>query len=348
MSIHKNIIKTLKSKDITLDEPQIDFIEIFNKHKPKKSKLFLGPSKNAPKGFYLWGDVGRGKTLLLNTIFDELDLKKSKFHYIDFMHSIHKDLKELSGKKNPLDLIADKLAAKHELIFIDEFQVEDVADAMLITNLFQRIFKKNIYFLISSNAHPSNLYLDGLQRQKFLSAVDLIIEYLNVYKLEGAKDYRISLISDFDNNSKDIFNEKKIKDFISSAFKCDEFKKEVDINKRTFGCNGYSNSFIWFSFNIFFKEASSSKEYIEICRKYDWILINNFVSCDDDEADLIRRFISFIDIAYKENIKVKFFNEGLNPEDIYTGNRFQYLWQRSKSRINEMKSKKYLLNSGKN
>ena len=83
MSIHKNIINILKSKGITLDRPQIDFIEIFDKHKPKKSKLFLGPSKNALKGFYLWGDVGRGKTLLLNTIFDELDLKKSKFHYIE-------------------------------------------------------------------------------------------------------------------------------------------------------------------------------------------------------------------------------------------------------------------------
>ena len=174
MSIHKNIINILKSKGITLDRPQIDFIEIFDKHKPKKSKLFLRPSKNALKGFYLWGDVGRGKTLLLNTIFDELDLKKSKFHYIDFMHSIHEDLKELSGKKNPLDLIADKLAAKHELIFIDEFQVEDVADAMLITNLFQRNLaseEENLLLkqIIKKNVQVSEITLKNKEKFKKIS-----------------------------------------------------------------------------------------------------------------------------------------------------------------------------------
>jgi cell division protein ZapE len=347
MSIYKNIINELKSKDITLDKSQLDFIEIFNKYKPKKSKLFRTTLKNDYKGFYLWGDVGRGKTLILNSIYNQLDIKKSKFHYIDFMQTVHQKLKDFSGKKNPLDLIADELAANNKLIFLDEFQVEDVADAMLITNLFERLFNKHIYFLISSNAHPNNLYIDGLQRQKFLSAVDLILKNLNIFQLDGGKDYRISLISKFGNNFQDTFNDEKIKEFISSVFECNEFKKVIHINNRAFSCNGFSNSFIWISFNKFFKEATGSKEYIDICNKYDWILINNFTVCDDDDADIVRRFISFIDIAYKENIKVKFFYEGINPEDVYTGNKFQYLWERSQSRINEMKSKKYLINSGK-
>ena len=349
MPIYENILKKLNSKDITLDRSQLDFIDIFNKHKPKKSRLFFTLSKNIIKGFYLWGEVGRGKTLLLNSIYDELKLKKAKFHYIDFMQLIHKDLKALSGKKNPLDIIADSIVSDFEVIFIDEFQVEDVADAMLITNLFKKLFEKDIYFLLSSNAHPTNLYLDGLQRQKFVSAINLMEKHLNIYKLDGDRDYRISLISQFEkNNDSGLFNKKKIKDFISSTFDCDEFINQIEINNRYFSCNGFNNSFLWISFSKFFREPSSAKDYIDICKKFDWILINEFVECGDDEADRVRRFISFIDVTYKENAKVKFFHEGVDPKNLYIGKKFQYLWERSQSRINEMKSKKYLLNSGKN
>ena len=349
MPIYENILKKLNSKDITLDRSQLDFIDIFNKHKPKKSRLFFTLSKNIIKGFYLWGEVGRGKTLLLNSIYDELKLKKAKFHYIDFMQLIHKDLKALSGKKNPLDIIADSIVSDFEVIFIDEFQVEDVADAMLITNLFKKLFEKDIYFLLSSNAHPTNLYLDGLQRQKFVSAINLMEKHLNIYKLDGDRDYRISLISQFEkNNDSDLFNKKKIKDFISSTFDCDEFINQIEINNRYFSCNGFNNSFLWISFSKFFREPSSAKDYIEICKKFDWILINEFGECGDDEADRVRRFISFIDVTYKENAKVKFFHEGVDPKNLYIGKKFQYLWERSQSRISEMKSKKYLLNSGKN
>lgn len=349
MPIYENILKKLNSKDITLDRSQLDFIDIFNKHKPKKSRLFFTLSKNIIKGFYLWGEVGRGKTLLLNSIYDELKLKKAKFHYIDFMQLIHKDLKALSGKKNPLDIIADSIVSDFEVIFIDEFQVEDVADAMLITNLFKKLFEKDIYFLLSSNAHPTNLYLDGLQRQKFISAINLMEKHLNIYKLDGDRDYRISLISQFEkNNDSGLFNKKKIKDFISSTFDCDEFINQIEINNRYFSCNGFNNSFLWISFSKFFREPSSAKDYIEICKKFDWILINEFGECGDDEADRVRRFISFIDVTYKENAKVKFFHEGVDPKNLYIGKKFQYLWERSQSRISEMKSKKYLLNSGKN
>lgn len=349
MPIYENILKKLNSKDITLDRSQLDFIDIFNKHKPKKSRLFFTLSKNIIKGFYLWGEVGRGKTLLLNSIYDELKLKKAKFHYIDFMQLIHKDLKALSGKKNPLDIIADSMVSDFEVIFIDEFQVEDVADAMLITNLFKKLFEKDIYFLLSSNAHPTNLYLDGLQRQKFVSAINLMEKHLNIYKLDGDRDYRISLISQFEkNNDSGLFNKKKIKDFISSTFDCDEFINQIEINNRYFSCNGFNNSFLWISFSKFFREPSSAKDYIEICKKFDWILINEFGECGDDEADRVRRFISFIDVTYKENAKVKFFHEGVDPKNLYIGKKFQYLWERSQSRISEMKSKKYLLNSGKN
>ena len=349
MPIYENILKKLNSKDITLDRSQLDFIDIFNKHKPKKSRLFFTLSKNIIKGFYLWGEVGRGKTLLLNSIYDELKLKKAKFHYIDFMQLIHKDLKALSGKKNPLDIIADSIVSDFEVIFIDEFQVEDVADAMLITNLFKKLFEKDIYFLLSSNAHPTNLYLDGLQRQKFISAINLMEKHLNIYKLDGDRDYRVSLISQFEkNNDSGLFNKKKIKDFISSTFDCDEFINQIEINNRYFSCNGFNNSFLWISFSKFFREPSSAKDYIEICKKFDWILINEFGECGDDEADRVRRFISFIDVTYKENAKVKFFHEGVDPKNLYIGKKFQYLWERSQSRISEMKSKNYLLNSGKN
>ena len=134
---------------------------------------------------------------------------------------------------------------------------------------------------------------------------NLLLEFNYKTKLYRGDEYE-------KNNHSGLFDKKKIKDFISSTFGCDEFSTQIEINNRNFSCNGFNNSFLWVSFNKFFHEPSSSAEYIEICKKYDWILINEFNKCNDDEADKVRRFISFIDVSYKENTKVKFFNEGFS------------------------------------
>jgi len=239
MPIYENILKKLNSKDITLDRSQLDFIDIFNKHKPKKSRLFFTLSKNIIKGFYLWGEVGRGKTLLLNSIYDELKLKKAKFHYIDFMQLIHKDLKALSGKKNPLDIIADSIVSDFEVIFIDEFQVEDVADAMIIGNLLNQLIQLDVILYITSNAHPNDLYKDGLQRQKFIDAIKILQKKLNVHKLDGIIDYRTRNIVNLNQgNPNRIFDDKDILLFIKANF---ENKNFAIIDK---GRNVEENSFV--------------------------------------------------------------------------------------------------------
>ena len=143
----QNIIDNLKNQGIEPDLAQSNLIEELNNTSPKNNTFINKIKKNKPlcRSFYVWGDVGRGKTVILKSFIKNLDLKVIDFHYIEFMQSIHNELSSLSGKKNPLDHIAKSLSKKSEVIFIDEFQVEDIADAMIVGNLLNQLIERNVF-----------------------------------------------------------------------------------------------------------------------------------------------------------------------------------------------------------
>ena len=171
----QNIIDELKNQGIELDAVQLELLNYLNDSFKKNSNFLANfTKKNINKSFYIWGDVGRGKTLIANEFIKNIELEKGVFHYIDFMQNIHESLSKLSGKKNPIDEIAKSLNRKYEIIFIDEFQVEDVADAMIIGNLLNQLIQYGMLIFLTSNAHPDNLYKNGLQRQKFMNSMSTI------------------------------------------------------------------------------------------------------------------------------------------------------------------------------
>ena len=352
MPISKNIIDALKNQDIKVDSFQLSLIESLTKIKLNKnfSNTIRRLTREENLGIYIWGDVGRGKTIIVNEFIRQLKDKRIKsFHYIDFMNLIHQELKINYGIKNPLKKISKKVISKCDLIFIDEFQIEDVADAMIITNILQEILDQGLKIIITSNAHPDDLYKDGLQRQKFIKSMQACTKKLEIFNLKGDIDYRIKNIIDPDSNKKNIYSEKDIIRIIEDNFIPHNYQSnEILINERKFKCKFVSNNLLWIDFMVFFKDATGQKDYKEISNKHDWIFISNFNKCDDYSVDIIRRFISFIDIAYTNKAKVKFFFNDLGIEEIYKGTKLDILWSRCESRLNEMVSYDYFLHEKNN
>ena len=261
------------------------------------------------------------------------------------MQSIHNELSSLSGKKNPLDHIAKSFSKKSEVIFIDEFQVEDIADAMIVGNLLNQLIERNVFVYITSNAHPNELYKDGLQRKKFQDSMKLFQKHARVYKLDGSKDYRTRNIVNFNNNTKNkSYKDSEIVSLIETNYHNVDFKiSTFQINDRVFSCKAKCNNFLWLSFNNFFSEPNGNKDFIKISENVDWIFINEFRNCDDESADIIRRFISFIDICYRDQTKIKFFFNDIDYENLYSGVKLKILWERCCSRLIEMQTKEYLI-----
>ena len=258
------------------------------------------------------------------------------------MNFIHLKLNTLSGSKNPLKMLSKSLNKDYDLIFIDEFQVEDVADAMIIGDLLNKIIDGGMKLILTSNAHPNDLYKDGLQRQKFIKSMDILKEKILVYKLEGDIDYRTKNFIEVDDKTKSAYSEEEINKLIKDNYGSEPINTNyIEIKNRKFECKLAMKNLLWVEYQSFFKQPLGSSDYKYISKNYDWIFINKFSICNDEDIDTVRRFISFIDVAYADKTKIKFFFN-IKEQDIYTGNKLDILWKRCHSRLIEMQSFKYL------
>jgi cell division protein ZapE len=337
------VLENLASQEVTPDQAQQLFLEAFIEFDSQYKQTSFFRKNSNPGSIYLWGPVGRGKTLLLQAIDASYFEKSGQFHFLEFMQLIHSSLFEVSKNKNPLALVAKKIAKNYDMLFIDEFQIEDIADAMIIGSVIESLVGQGIRIMLSSNAHPNNLYKDGLQRNKFLPAIEFIQSHFMIFNLEGHEDYRlrdIALINSY---------EPDVKEFLGKTFS-EEWaeSKHFIVNDRSFPCEERSSKFLWLSFQEFFSEPCGSKDFIDIAKNYEWVFISNFHACDDDHLDKIRRFISFIDITYQERQKMKLFYADGFLTDFYQGTQLKFLWERSDSRLHEISGKSYLKNLEKN
>ena len=337
------VLENLASQEVTPDQAQQLFLEAFIEFDSKYMQTSFFRKNSNPGSIYLWGPVGRGKTLLLKALDASYFKNSGQFHFLEFMQLIHNSLFEVSKNKNPLDLVVKKIAKNYDILFIDEFQIEDIADAMIIGSVIESLVSSGIRIMLSSNAQPNNLYKDGLQRNKFLPAIEFIQSNFMIFNLEGPEDYRlrdIALISSY---------EPDVKEFLGKTFS-EEWaeSQQFIVNDRSFPCEGRSSKFLWLSFQEFFSEPCGSKDFIDIAKNYEWVFISNFHACDDQHLDKIRRFISFIDITYQERQKMKLFYPDGFLTDFYQGTQLKLLWERSESRLHEISGESYLKNLEKN
>ncbi len=345
----KVVAEKLSVQGINLDIEQMafleEFIELDSMYKPKR--FFF--SNHSIGNVYLWGPVGRGKTVLLQAILDSYFPDSKQFHFIEFMQLVHNKLANFSGSSDPLIKVVKYISSYHKIIFIDEFQIEDIADAMIIGTLIEALSNLRIRLFITSNSHPDNLYKDGLQRAKFLKTIDFMNKNFFIHHLSGSEDYRLREIAKFDSSAEDKNGNKIVKDFLLKTFNKDITNQtKFIVNSRKFNCLGCSDKVLWLSFSDFFSSPCGSKDFVEIVKIFEWVFINNFHICSDDHMDKIRRFISFIDISYQEKQKLKLFYDPDLLNNIYSGDQLENLWARTESRLHQMSTKKYLQNLEKN
>ena len=335
--MYKTILKKFSEDGIYLNDEQDNFLKILERNLPRKTFFANFFSKKTKKGCYVHGDVGRGKTMILNSIFNEIEYTKCSYHYIEFMKFIHTELELVKNIKNPLENIAKKIASHYRVVFIDEFQVEDVSDAMIIGKLLNLLSKMNVFIMLTSNAKIENLYRNGLQRDKFIKQIKRLEEDFVVYEFTGDNDYRLKNINlNSSKNSKD-FNQNQIFNFIKKNFNfIGDLNKELKINDRTFSCKGNTKDFIWLSYKDFFRQNLAISDFLAICKNYEWFFIDDFEQNDDYGKDIIRRFIGFIDIAYIEKVKIKLFINNDDIRNLYIGEELLFLWDRTISRLIEM------------
>ncbi len=304
------------------------------------------PKNLAPiRGLYFWGGVGRGKTYLMDTFYDTLPFpRKLRAHFHRFLQRVHRELKELSGAKNPLQLIADRLATETRVICFDEFFVSDIADAMILAGLFQALFERGVSLVATSNIEPDGLYKDGLQRARFLPAIALLKQHTVVLNVDGGTDYRLRALEKaelYHCPLDSAANAGLLRSFTALAPEAGIENQQLEIEGRTIRALWVADDVVWFDFVELCDGPRSQNDYIELARGYHAVLIGNVPQMGGDREDQARRFINLVDEFYDRNVKLVL-AAAVPLEQLYAGGRLSFEFERTKSRLLEMQSHEYL------
>ena len=312
------------------------------------SKFFAKPEKKVPlKGLYFWGGVGRGKTYLMDTFFDSLPFtRKHRTHFHRFMQRVHADLQSLGGQKNPLDALAKKYAQEASIICFDEFFVSDITDAMILGTLFERLFAEGVSLVATSNIIPDNLYLNGLQRSRFLPAIALLKEHTEIVNVDGGVDYRLRLLEQAElyhcplDESADISLNQSFENLspdLDEVVECEQ----IEINGRNILSRRCCEDVVWFEFDQICLGARSQNDYIELAKLYHAVIISNVPQMGRESDDAARRFINLVDEFYDSGVKL-ILSAAVPIFEIYTQGSLEFQIERTKSRLLEMQSHEYL------
>ena len=308
---------------------------------------FASKRRNPVTGLYFWGGVGRGKTYLMDTFFDCLPFQeKTRMHFHHFMRCVHQELTLLEGEKNPLEKVADRLAAKSRIICFDEFFVADITDAMILGGLFEQLFSRGVTLVATSNVEPDNLYRDGLQRARFLPAIDLLKQHTLVVNVDGGVDYRLRLLEQaktYHYPLSDGTHQKLVNAFAALAadLNHDTSNQPMQIAGREIPCIHNCEDLAWFSFEALCDGPRSQNDYIELACLFQTIILEGVPQLGAATDDQTRRFINLIDEFYDRHVKLIVSAQVAMPE-LYTGGRLDFEFQRTLSRLQEMQSREYL------
>jgi cell division protein ZapE len=304
------------------------------------------PSARAPlRGLYLWGGVGRGKTMLMDWFYESLRFpRRERSHFYRFMRQVHAELRSVKRRSQPLETVAQRLAQSARIICLDEFFVADIADAMILAGLFEGLFRRGVTLVATSNTAPQDLYKDGLQRERFLPAIELIQRHVDAVHLDGGVDYRLRQLEQaptyLDSSREETAAELRRR-FAALAGDSAAGPRVLSIEDRGIAAVAVGAGMVWFEFNELFEGPRSQNDYIELARLYHTIFISNipiFTSADEDAA---RRFIAALDEFYDRGVKIVV-SAAAAPAALYRGDRLQLEFQRAASRLVEMQTQHYL------
>ena len=314
----------------------------------QKSALsrLLGRGNDAPvKGLYLWGGVGRGKTMLMDLFFDCLPPgERLRMHFHRFMRRVHGELTELSGTANPLDAVADRFAQETRVLCFDEFFVSDIGDAMILGELLDGLFERGVTLVATSNVVPADLYQNGLQRRRFLPAIALLEAHTRVHQIEVELDYRLRVLerAEIFHSPLDSAAERSLqKSFSALAPESGQLDVKLEIENRPIRARQVADDVAWFEFSELCDGPRSQNDYIELARIYHAVLVSNVPQFTGRDENAARRFISLVDEFYDHNVKL-ILSAAVPIPNLYGGERLRFEFARTESRLLEMQSHEYL------
>lgn len=313
----------------------------------KLKRIFAKHPTTLIKGLYFWGGVGRGKTYLVDTFYNALPFeRKMRIHFHRFMYRVHEELKLLKGQSDPLPKVAAKFASEARVICFDEFFVQDITDAMLLGTLMQELFKRGVVLVATSNIVPDELYKNGLQRQRFLPAIELIKQHCEIVNVDSGIDYRMRTLvqaeiyhSPLDEQA----DANLIKYFhqLAPDHQAQLTDQAILINSREIPIRLEADDVVMFDFHALCAGPRSQHDYMEISRLYQAVLVANVRQMGEKTDDIARRFIAMVDEFYERHVKLIMSSE-VPLEQLYSGGRLSFEFKRTLSRLQEMQSLDYL------
>ena len=297
-------------------------------------------------GLYIWGGVGRGKTFLMDLFFETLSIDaKKRIHFNRMMHEVHERLARLVDVADPLDQVADDIAGDTRVLCFDEFFVSDIGDAMILGRLLEGLFQRGVTLVTTSNSAPDDLYRDGLQRQRFLPAIEALKRHTRSIHIEGGTDYRLRLLqqagtflSPDDGRARStlqhFFDESASSQIVS--------EQELQVNGRGIRAHACAKGIAWFEFDAICDGPRSQNDYIEIARWYPTVIVSGIPEFDETLENQARRFIALVDEFYDRRVKL-IVSAKTTINALYRGKRLGFEFDRTISRLVEMQSTEYLV-----
>ena len=295
------------------------------------------------QGLYLWGGVGRGKTYMIDFFYEVLPFeKKLRLHYYQFMQEVHASLKEAANQKDPLKIVVKRLARHTQVLFLDEFFVSDITDAMILYGLLSALFEHQVVLITTSNFAPQELYKDGLQRERFFPAIELIEQHTEVVAMQDGVDYRTQHIKNSGSYHSPCTEQSQMlmeQCFATLSAKNTDTKDAIQINDRTIEVILHAPNIVWFSFKEICQTPRSVADYIMIAHLYHTVLISE-IPIFNNRDDAARRFIQLVDEFYDQNV-ILVLSAQAPAQQLYQAGRLKFEFNRTVSRLLEMQSYEY-------
>ncbi|MGH8799929.1 MAG: cell division protein ZapE, partial [Casimicrobiaceae bacterium] len=297
-----------------------------------------------PKGVYLWGGVGRGKSFLMDAFYAASPLRrKTRIHFHAFMKCVHDELRALPRAEDPLATVAARIARRQRLVCFDEFHVSDVADAMILGRLLTGLFDRGVVFVLTSNYHPDELYPDGLQRQNLLPTVALIKRWLDVVEVDGGTDYRLREL------------EHAAAYYVAPAGTADAtlaalFERmrpgpdedtRLAVDSRVLKAKKRAGSVVWFDFAALCEGPRSQVDYLELARRFAVIIVSDVPRLSAGLSDAARRFAWLVDVLYDHRVKL-LLSAAVSADELHREGAHSRDFARTASRLIEMRSREYM------
>lgn len=305
----------------------------------------VGDDAEPVRGLYMWGGVGRGKTWLMDMFFQSIPgERKLRLHFHRFMLRVHEELTALQGHSDPLESVADGFKAQADVICFDEFFVSDITDAMLLGSLMQALFARGITLVATSNIPPDQLYRNGLQRARFLPAIEAIKCHCDVMNVDAGIDYRLRTLTQAHlwlSPLNDETHQQMARLWQALAGTAGQRGETLEINHRPLPIVGSANQTLAVTFATLCVDARSQHDYIALSRLFHTVLLYDVPVMTPLMESEARRFIALVDEFYERHVKLVVCAQAPLPE-IYQGERLRFEFQRCLSRLQEMQSEDYL------